>query len=284
MGKPIRYEDQILDVVRCGAYDITVPEQHILVTLGHTQPYRDLGVGIAAKCFGNKYPDGVLVDVGANVGDTAAIMATYAQNPMILVEASTYFSSLLRRNASKFSNSSVIKQAFVSDGQNVSGSLNHWGGTAFLQQQLESNEHQIATCRLRDLAGDGACMIKLDTDGFDFKILLDSIDWFARTKPGLLFENQIRSSEDFNLANKVYSELQAAGYSYFVVWDDAGYHMVSTQSLEVLTDLNRYLYNVNQGKGHISIYNYDVLCVQERDLDVFNSVIQWATCPEGSTV
>jgi hypothetical protein len=76
-------------------------------------------------------------------------------------------------------------------------------------------------------------------------------------------------------SNRLLRRLREAGYSSFIVWDDAGFPLLSTSSLDVLMDLNRYLLRVALNRGHISIYNYDVLCVHAADEDVFRAVDTW---------
>ena len=123
----------------------------------------------------------------------------------------------------------------------------------------ESGTVRTTTERLSQICDDKTCFIKLDTDGYDFFILRDSIDFLASQQPAILFENQIRTVEDLDASNHVLGALSKTGYSGFVVWDDPGFHLVSTTAIEVLQDLNRYLFSVWKKPGHRSICNYDVL-------------------------
>lgn len=258
--------------VVCGAYTLVVPENHLLAKL--KQPYRDMCVGIAAKYLGLKYPNATMVDIGANVGDTAALMATHAHNKLILVEASEYFLGFLRRNVSAFKNEVVVKQVLVSDGSLVSGHFHHWAGTASFVQE-EQGSLKLQSERLQALADENTCFVKTDTDGYDFGILMDSLNWLAAVHPAILFENQIRSVEELERANQLYLELQKIGYRWFIVWDDPGFHILSTSSFEALADLNRYLFKISQSEGRKSISNYDVLCLHHKDEDVFTSIRDW---------
>jgi hypothetical protein len=58
------------------------------------QPYRDLCIGISAKYISVKYPNKAIIDIGANIGDTAAIIATYAQNNVYLNIVSYVFAEI----------------------------------------------------------------------------------------------------------------------------------------------------------------------------------------------
>lgn len=258
----------------CGAFTIDAPEKHLLFNLQSCQPYRDLCVGITAKYITEKYPDAHIVDIGANIGDTAAIIATYTCNPLILVEGSSYFFRFLESNASKLPNHVTLRNELVSNGEPTSGSFSYWGGTASFHERAGTGE-TVATQRLSSIANDKTRFVKIDTDGYDFAILLDGMNWIAAQKPAVLFENQIRNDSDFVAANDVFMRLGDSGYSVFVVWDDAGMHLVTTGDRSVLFDLNRYLFKVFEREQHRSIYNYDVLCVHRDDEDVGQQVSEW---------
>ena len=193
---------------------------------------------------------------------------------MILIEGSDYFYDLLVQNAKKFPNETDIRKVLVSDGQDTAGRFCHWGGTAFFQAD-PTGSAQRKTERLADIVDESTCLIKTDTDGFDYQILMDSLECLARFSPAVIFENQVRSERDLATANELFSELMRVGYSCYMVWDDAGFHLVSTESIQILQDLNRYLFKVFQRDGHKSIYNYDVLAMHERDRDIYEKMCNW---------
>ncbi|HXG27925.1 MAG TPA: FkbM family methyltransferase [Nevskiales bacterium] len=259
--------------LRCGNFEIEAPPEHILPQLQPTQPFRDLNIGIAAKYLGAKYPGATLVDVGANIGDTAAMMATHASNPLLLIEGSDYFFAYLQRNAARLPNETRLHNCLIGDGKSLSGNLQYWGGTAYFVES--PGAAGIATRTLSEVAGDTACFVKIDTDGFDFRIIAASLSWLARVQPGVLFENTIRKLQDLQDAEDTFARLADAGYAHYVVWDDTGLHMLSTSSLREIADLNRYLYKIWSYDGRRSIYNYDVLCLSERDRDVYDLVTCW---------
>ena len=260
--------------IRRGSFVIEAPDNHILVRLLKSQPYRDLCVGMAAKHISAKYPDGVIVDVGANIGDTAAIIATYSPNKLILLEASDYFFDILLRNTLQLHNEKIVRKVMVSDGNQVSGFFRHQDGSASLCEEADG-KLQIKTERLCDIADYNTVFIKTDTDGYDFKIISDSLEWLASVHPAVLFENEIRTGLHLQDSNDLCARLMEIGYAYFIVWDDPGFHLVSTDSLEVIKDLNRYLFKVWQHEGPRSICNYDVLCLHHNDKDVYKNMCEW---------
>lgn len=269
-----RFFEQRLVPLKCGDYEISVPEGHMLRKILPLQPYRDLAIGLIARFVADKYPSASICDVGANVGDTAAIIATQTRNKLILIEASDYYFDLLTANVRQLPNEKILRKVMIADGAPVHGHLHHWGGTARFEPDTQSSGTPSMT--LAEAADKDTRFVKIDTDGFDFKILSSSLGWFQEVgHPALFWENQITTPEELASADRLFSELQGIGYKYFVVWDDAGFHLLSTDSLAVLQDLNRYVFKVWINKAHISVYNYDVLGLHERDLDIYVQVRDW---------
>lgn len=265
---------QRLNTIHVGNFEILIPSRHALAKIQQGQPYRDLCVGISAKYISSKYPQGTLMDIGANIGDTAAMMASFSPNRLVLIEASDYYFGILSQNAARLPNPIVLKQVLIADGKPELGSLQHWGGTAFFRKDATGNT-EIQTVRLCEIADESTRFVKIDTDGFDFMIIADSLEWLAAAQPALLFEDQIQSQSELENANDVIARLMQAGYAYFIVWDDPGRHVVSTGSLDVLKDLNRYLFKTSQTNGPRGICNYDILCLQPGDIDIYQNVTKW---------
>jgi FkbM family methyltransferase len=272
--KERRLFKQRLVPIQCGDFEIMAPEHHPLFRIKKEQPYRDLCIGIAAQYLSAKYPEGTMVDIGANIGDTAAVIATYAKNRLVLVEASDYYFEILSRNARHLPNVLALKNVLISDGSDISGVLHHWGGTASFHEKAGAGTQQKSQ-RLSDVADTTTCFVKIDTDGFDFKILRGCLSWLREVQPGFLFECELGNRDKLAEADTLYDELKSAGYIYFTVWDDQGFHLVSTTSLEVLRDLNNYLLKNSLHQGRRAFSNYDVLCLHQKDDDVHGSIQKW---------
>jgi hypothetical protein len=117
------------------------------------------------------------------------------------------------------------------------------------------------------------CLIKCDTDGNDFVIVDENICWFGQHRPGLIIEDQIRTKTDLDQANITFSKLASVGYRHFLFFDDPGFMISGTDSLEQIRDLNRYQFKLfEREEYHKSMWNFDVLCCHERDADLFEAV------------
>jgi FkbM family methyltransferase len=252
-----------------------MPSSHPLPELMDHLPYRDACVSVTAKFVSVKYPKRSIIDIGANVGDTAALIRSNCENDLILIEASDYYFPFLERNTAKFPNKVTIEKTLLSDGSIVNGCFRHWGGTAFFNEG--NGESSIQTRKLSEITTDDVCFIKSDTDGYDFTILLDSLVWISKQRPVILFENQINNSEELAQADQLYTGLFDAGYQHFVIWDDSGRLILTTSSISILKQMNHYLLKIHSMDARKAIANYDVACFYPEDEDVFLKVSNYFT-------
>jgi FkbM family methyltransferase len=122
-----------------------------------------------------KYP---LLDIGANIGDSAAHYRIYSDAEIICVEADTTFYSYLEKNARKFGNTTIINALVVDD-------INHeyefcaGKGTGHIAEAGERAEIykgiKIKIADLVTLFGNQACILKTDCDGYDENLLSEAI-------------------------------------------------------------------------------------------------------------
>lgn len=261
--------------IHVGDFVLEAPADHIIVRIlkDRLQPYRDWNIGVAASYIAQHYPGAPIVDVGANIGYTAAIIATHApDSPLVLVEASSHYYAYLDRNTRQLPNLRQTLRAFVSDQSSLRGELRHWYGTAMFVED-SSRKLEINCKPLPEIAPAGTKLVKIDTDGHDFRIIDNSLEWLQTSRSALFFENQIQNEDDLHSANALFRKLHAIGYSQCVFWDDPGWHMVSTTDLDVMDGLNRYLFMQHQRqRGRPSVYNYDVLCLPAEDKKIFDQV------------
>ena len=264
--------DQGTTSVTIGDFSIALPEKHPLIDWQLSQPYRDQHIGIAAGLFGIKYPNAALIDIGANVGDSAALMASHCQNDLILIEPSPLYVKYLKNNVAQFRNKTVIEEVLIGGESMSHGNLVHLGGTAYLEPGKPGAPKQFATKQLSEFSQD-VCLVKCDTDGHDFDIVIENIPWFGKLRPGLIIENQIRTKTDLDQANIAFSKLMSVGYRQFLFFDDPGFMIMGTDSFEQIQALNRYQFKLfEREQSQRSLWNFDVLCCHERDADLFEAV------------
>ena len=109
-----------------------------------------------------------------------------------------------------------------------------------------------------------ADIIKIDTDGFDFKVIRGAGNYIANTKPLLFFE---WSKEDLNIQGEnelsIFPKLEAMGYRDLLLFDNFGNKMLltTTDNIKVLEYMANY--TVNKDK---LIHYYDILAIHKDSL------------------
>ena len=278
-----RYRQQKITSIAIGRFEISIPDRHILVGLQESQPFRDGGLGLAAKYLSKKYPEKTIIDIGANIGDTAAIIATHALNPLVLVEPSDYFFLFLEKNVTSFPNKTTLVNGFVNDGSQIKGTLHHWLGTAEVFHESDSVLAE-KSIRLDELSAGDVCLIKTDTDGYDYRIVSAGMDYIAEQKCAIFIEIQVKNTDETLEACCMFKTLWQNGFKRFVVWDDAGWLVLSTDDVNIIIDLVYYLDSIARYQSRQCIYNYDVLCLHESDSDMSSRIVYDHHAAVGSNI
>lgn len=109
-----------------------------------------------------------------------------------------------------------------------------------------------------------ADIIKIDTDGFDFKVIRGAGNYIANTKPLLFFE---WSKEDLNIQGEnelsIFPKLEAMGYRDLLLFDNFGNKMLLTTTDN--TKVLEYMANYTVNKDKL-IHYYDILAIHKDSL------------------
>jgi FkbM family methyltransferase len=267
------YFQQSLREIDVEGFSLLIPENHILRQLRVQQPLRDKCVKVLAHHVFRRYPEGAAIDVGANIGDTAAMMASAAGNPLVLVEASDYFFTLLERNTKGLPNSVTLLQALVGNGQPAQGLLEHWGGTARFVESDGAHD-SVPTVQLKDFAPDATRLIKIDTDGFDYEILKHSREFLHAKAPVVLYENETKTPAALRTSEETLAMLDAVGYRHFILWDDAGHLVGGFDATESVVDIIRCLHANARLSRSRNIHGLDIAAFSAADGSLATTVLQ----------
>jgi FkbM family methyltransferase len=166
---------------RVGAIELELPLSHELPFYRHDHPDYDRPIARIARELA-----GPVVDIGANVGDTAAAIRTETDVPILCVEGDERFFALLARNAKRLGDVE-LEQAFVD--APARGRVRRSAGTA----QIERGPDELPAKPLTRVLDDHPrfarpALLKLDTDGMDLPILRANIEFLARLRPVVFFE------------------------------------------------------------------------------------------------
>jgi FkbM family methyltransferase len=168
-----------------------------------------------------------VIDVGANIGDTAILLARFAPGAKVLcIEGDSCFMSDLKCNTSQIGGV-TIAQAILSDrSAHVRGEFATEGGTAHVVLGEGGDLLQVQT--LDDLLTaypEFSCpdVIKIDTDGFEPAILRGAKEVLASSKPVVFYEWH---PECYNMAGEndiSHADfLMELGYDGFMIFTNVG--------------------------------------------------------------
>lgn len=210
-------------------------------------------LGVVAAIVKQKYANATMIDVGANIGDSAAIIQSYVPVPILCIEGNPKFIPMLTKNAAGLSEI-TIEQCFVGD-QNETVVPVNTGGTARLETSVNGIEVKTMQQILAKHSSFAAAkLLKIDTDGFDNKIIRASADLLARAKPVLFFEYDPfflkKQQED---PSAVFEVLHSLEYNRLILFDNLGKLLceVTSDNKKLLADLTAYYHN--EGKSYLDI-------------------------------
>lgn len=173
-----------------------------------------------------------MVDVGANVGDSVAIVRRAGNFPIVCIEGDDRYFHLLARNVAGLDEVHIVKE-FVGDNSNEQRvQFDSLGGTGRLRS-VSSSKDSIRTSTLAHVLarcpkGPPVQLLKIDTDGFDTLIIKGALTYLSERKCTVFFEYDphFLAEHDKN-SEQVFSLLDGAGYDTALVYDNYGDYVLS---------------------------------------------------------
>jgi FkbM family methyltransferase len=172
----------------------------------------------------------MMIDVGANVGDTIACLPPLKNAGFLCVEASKRYFELLRRNFGSETNVKLVL-ALLGDGDRTQSglALQECGGTAHVGG-LAGEVTGVPTTTLDALVAQddsfyGTNLLKIDTDGYDLRVLRGASRLLERARPCLHVEMSTRHWRDYgnSSAAEAIAYLSQYGYDQMLLYDNQGY-------------------------------------------------------------
>ncbi len=207
----IRLRDPLVRY-RIEGVELLLPLSHELPFYRQDHPHYNEAVGRIAARLG-----GPVVDVGANVGDTAAAIRALTDVPILCVEGDERFFRLLERNALRLDPPPELERAFVE--APARGRVEAARGTArVLAGGDELPSKPLARILEEHRRFAEPALLKLDTDGYDVPILLANLELLARLQPVLFFEYDPHLGAE----PVVFEQLRNVGYRRAHVYENTG--------------------------------------------------------------
>ena len=187
------------------AVAVTVGEQALVVPLSHDLPlyqtrYPDYSenLGRVAAALVAAEPGASIVDIGANVGDSVAIIRhRVADVPILCIEGDDHFLPYLRRNVRGLEEAVEVAAVYVrysaGAGERELTVVRSRGTAQLVDRAGALHSPAVTTQSLGSILADHPnfarpALIKLDTDGHDADILLQAEAVLAACVPVVFFE------------------------------------------------------------------------------------------------
>ena len=271
--KPFFSFNDKLVKIKIGKFNLIANQNHTIEFNIKNFPFYNLNLPRLIEHLNNNNKKGKIVDIGANIGDTAAFIRNIVNLPIICIEGNDYYYDLLKKNTAQFKDIHYFKKYLSEKSESIMANISFSIGTS----SLENGNAETELISLDDLASQNlelfrdVSLIKIDTDGFDTKILKGAIDFIKKTKPVLFFEYDREFLDKQNESGiDVIESLFSIGYKKILFYDNYGRFILSLSS-ENITSI-RQLHNYI--KGYKAPFEfYDICLFHESDDELAESFI-----------
>lgn len=257
---------------------ILAPKDHPLDRYQKAHPLYDRRLAEFSAILTQHAQGTIVVDIGANIGDTAALMREAGCHLKILcIEPSTQYFSYLTANAGgswpQITNVESL-QAFIGNPSDSMELVEH-DGTAYAQSTKPitseyTTSEAITVKQLSDIVSQPVSLVKIDTDGLDARILQGNRDFFISSQPVLWSEMDTTAGASLEDWRSVFDDLQHT-HQYVVAFDNFGFliaHGPTAELKDTLLTLFSYCQRRKQPQfeslGPPPVYYIDVVLVPER--------------------
>jgi len=257
--------------VAVGARTILMPRSHRFPVHQIANPDYSTNLVRVAEALVKKYPDLVAVDIGANVGDSIALLRSIVHFPILAIEGEDRFFEVLQTNVPALGGDVDLEKAFVgAQSGKVPAAVASERGTARLSTTTDAGGG-IAITSLTDVlvrhpAFARAKLLKIDTDGYDVEILRANMDWLCQVQPVIFFEYDpyLLDASDTPDPVAIFAELADAGYGRALAYENTGDFLCSLacRDVRLAEELHSYF------SGRKSRRYLDVSAFPQEDEDV----------------
>lgn len=277
IDKPRSNNSSRIYQVPVSKFSIAMPGNNPLVNHYKHFPEYNKELGKLAKLIHTKYTDAVLIDIGANVGDTLAVIKSCTDIPVIAIEGDNLSYSFLLKNAQLFNSINTI-QAFLGERdkhENVNVEKEGWNTTLIPSDSGSSSLHIQTLDKLLIDHGqfDRAIrLIKIDTEGFDTIILRGASKTLTRHHPVLFFEYNRENMDAIREDGlSTILSLTKFGYTDIAIFDNFSRCLVHTT-----LDQDKLLHQIHNYADGINglIPHYDICIVHSDDKDIIEEFLK----------
>lgn len=262
---------------KIGDFDMLMNKEHIY---NHPYLYEQYGKNLIrlAKLINHKYPKTTIIDIGANIGDTVALLRTELENKIICFEGDSFYLGLLHENMRQF-NAIVIYEQFLGDSDKLMLlKLTHNQGTLKLESEHKGSSKSISIKKLDSFYKNepklfsNVKLMKTDTDGFDNSILIGSEVFISDNQPIIFFEySEMHLTNNGIEAIEIFDYLEKLGYQYLMFFEPHGRFIISCEisQKEIINQIHCFISNYS-----LPLEFLDIVAFTHNDFDLFNQSVK----------
>lgn len=255
-------------------------------------PHFNRTLGRLAKVLQPKYPDLAILDIGANCAQSVAEVYAQQPVPMLSVECGMQNYALCHYNTKRIHPQNEAVQALVGP-EGLHGAVRYWKSFElenaakpewiYATPVGASDEGAVPTVALTTIVKThprfaNSKLVKIDAEGWDWQIIIDSASFWQQTKPIIFFEHNFEYVKDRQAAHTL--SLQAiktllnSGYNHFLVYEVHGKIMqtINHEHLQRMHELNLHLYLHKQELGPWPYL--DICAIHDEDIDLIPAIYQ----------
>ncbi|MCK5137863.1 MAG: FkbM family methyltransferase [Bacteroidales bacterium] len=255
-------------------FNLVLNEQHKLPTYIKACPGYSSNLSHISELVSNKYRECEIIDVGANVGDSIALIrSTGIKNHIHAIEGDSYYYKLLIRNCKQFQSVSIYNLFLGEKREEIKANTQTIDGTMSIESINGTSTIEINTLDsfINDKSIQNPKFLKIDTDGFDFSILKGGFKSISEFHPVLFIEYDVsfEMTNDENITS-VFNFLLECGYRKIVYYDNKSNLIISANLDDKV--INRQLNNYIKSPA-CPIHYYDVCILHESDVDIYEQLL-----------
>ncbi len=254
-----------------GPFSIQAPRTNPATAVYEDHPEHMEELAGLVTLLKEKYPNLSAMDIGANIGDTACIIKSAADIPLVCIEGDDVTFAQLQQNIRQFESVSAHKLFLGEKTGDVTATFDKVGWNTTIQPVQSAGARTIKIMSLDDFVASepipASCkLLKIDAEGFDCSIIRGAAKFLQQTHPVIMFEfNRENMSAIGEKGLDTLAMLQNLGYSKLAFHDCNGRFFTGADFSE--ETLMRDLLDYSDGKLG-SIYYFDITAFHQDDDDV----------------
>lgn len=257
--------------------DLWLPRAHRLPDYAALYPSYGQNLIQVARALLQKGRELQVIDVGANVGDSAAQILHQMPCRILCVEGDPFWMTFLEKNTSA-SGLVELEHALVTTRDHAYEvvPIRHAGTTKFVPDQTATAICESLTPRAildRHPSFNDVRLIKSDTDGYDPQLIPELAESCSQTCPALFFEYDPTLALDVGDAQpeRVWDRLLDLGYARVFVWDNFGAQLGWVEIADCCTRSNETL---GLTRKHRTYDYWDVAVIHSTDESAMNQLMR----------